>query len=68
MSSCFPVFEFYRICMFLSNILFGHVSPEACPFFIYLSPAANSAEILLLLPISTVFILIPLQTSVVTPF
>lgn len=33
MSSCFPVFEFYRICMFLSNILFGHVSPEACPFF-----------------------------------
>lgn len=47
MNSCFPVFEFYRICMFLSNILFGHVSPEACPFFIHLSPAANSAEILL---------------------
>lgn len=68
MSSCFPVFEFYRICMFLSNILFGHVSLEACPFFIHLSPAANYAEILLLLPKSIVFILIPLQTSVVTLF
>jgi hypothetical protein len=27
--------------MFLSNILFGHVSPEACPFFMRRSPLSG---------------------------